>query len=103
MKSKCLLTLIVMIYLSINGFSQQHLEYYNGMMVLNSGEVVWGKISYNLAHDLTSCKEGKIIKTFSPYQVNYFRFYDEKLQINRYFRVIEEQLGQFKKKGFYEV
>jgi hypothetical protein len=93
----------IFLWPSFSSHSQGKDEWFDGTIVLASGELVWGKINYNLQHDLAICKQGALTKTYSPYQVNYLRYYDEGLQVNRYFKVIEEKKNQFKKKGFYEV
>jgi hypothetical protein len=74
-----------------------------GFIQLDNKQKVWGDINYNARYDLVQCKTEGVVKTFSPRTVISFRYYDEALSVNRYFRTVEEQTGFYRKQSFYEV
>jgi hypothetical protein len=78
-------------------------SWYKGVIQLNTKEKVWGEINYNPQYDIIQCKNEGMIKAFSAHNVVAFRFFDEELSVNRYFRTVEEKRGFYKKKSFYEI
>lgn len=60
-----------------------------GYLVLENNTIIKGNIFYNAEKDLVEIKTEQRIKTFSPYCVQYFKFFDPQLQMNRVFATFE--------------
>lgn len=80
-------------------------EWNSGTLVLKNNEVVKGKIYYNQEYDLVQVKDEDKIRTFTPFNVQYFQFYDEAREIKRLYAALENRKGKNNRKGytFYEV
>ena len=56
-----------------------------GEIVTNASNILRGEIYYNKIHHYVQFKDGDRLKTFNPYQVKYFTYYDTILAYNRTF------------------
>ncbi len=74
-----------------------------GTLVLNNNEILKGKLFYNIEHDLVQIMINNQIKTFSPYNVQYFQFFDKDRGIKRLYAALKDNTKKGKKrerKGF---
>jgi len=60
-------------------------DWHRGVIVLNGGHTLKGKIQYDLEQNIAILKKGDKMKAFSVYDVNYFRFMDSKRRTLRKF------------------
>lgn len=77
-------------------------EWHNGEIVLNSGEVLNGHLSYS--DEIVQCKVHNTIKAYSTFQVAHFQFYDTELNTNRTFVPITNSvIKNVQAPSFYEL
>lgn len=108
MKPYYRIVLIIIVCFSQSAFAKKlppEEAWNSGTLVLKNNEVVKGNIYYNPEYDLVQVKDKDKIRTFSPYNVQYFQFYDEAREIKRVYAALEEVKRRKKQKGvgFYEV
>lgn len=100
--NKFLLLLISLLLASLTAQSAGG-KWSKGAVILTSDSVMWGDIKYDFHLDIVQCKTNNGIKAFSPFTVKSFRFYDEELKVNRFFKVFEATTHRIKRqKVFYE-
>lgn len=84
--------------------SNRNTEWYSGIVILNNNDIVKGDLSYNFSHDLVMCREGETIKTFTPHQVNSFKYFNEETEVFHEFITLSNDIHpKFQQKAFYEV
>ncbi|WP_020526326.1 hypothetical protein [Flexithrix dorotheae] len=60
-------------------------NWYKGEVILTDGNVLKGKINYNINTKVVRLKNGTKIKAFTPYSVSYFTFFDQEREKERVF------------------
>ena len=63
--------------------------WHHGMINLKTNEILSGDIYYHYEDDMVIYKSGKILKTYSAYQVESFSFYDKKIKKERQFKAYD--------------
>jgi hypothetical protein len=100
MKKLIFLFIFFYCFLYHSSFSlPSNVNWKNGFMILKNHETLKGEITYNLQNDLVQIKIGDKIKTFTPFNVQYFQVYDESQQRNRFFTAIDANMEEKSRKG----
>lgn len=85
-------------------FDNHRSEWYPGVIILESEEIVKGELSYDHASDLIMCRADDRIKTFGPHQAESFQYYDEKTNVLHKYEVFSiRQNSYYNRKSFFEV
>ncbi|MBX2840162.1 MAG: hypothetical protein KTR26_00210 [Flammeovirgaceae bacterium] len=60
-------------------------SWFKGEIVLTDGNILKGKINYNINTKIVRLKTGSKVKAFTPYSVSYFTFFDQIKEKERVF------------------
>lgn len=98
---------LAFLLVSITAFAQfenHRTQWYPGVIILDSDEIVKGDLSYDHASDLIMCRSNDKIKTFGPHQAVSFQYYDEKTNVLHKYEVFSiRQNSYYSRKSFFEV
>lgn len=78
-------SLMIMLTFTVEAGGIKKNEWHDGMIVLNGGHKLEGKIQYDLKQNIAILKKDDRMKAFSVYDINYFRFMDDKRKTLRNF------------------
>lgn len=77
--------ILVCCLLTVNLGHAQSIEWFPGAVVLSSREILSGKFSVNLAHDLLLFQDGGKVSVYPAHEVERIHYYDQAANINRKF------------------
>lgn len=102
---KCIYVFIFFLISHLSLATNNNEVWNKGYLVLENNEIIKGSIFFNAEKDLVEIKTNHRIKTFSPYSVQYFKFFDPQLEMNRVFATFEDNDSRRRKnvRSFFEV
>src|SRR5688572_11402532 len=94
---------ICLLILNFQVLRAQTLEWFDGSIVLSTGEVRVGTISPEASHDLILFQQGELRMVYPAHAIKAFYFYDKPADINRRYVSLKEQAGVQVRHALYEV
>lgn len=98
---RILFTVFIVVISCFTASSDQ--KWFQGVVVLSSGEVKVGQLQYHPKWEAVTFKEGDAVETFPVGKLSQFRYFDNELEVWRKFFPYDAMKQGFRKAEFYEV